>query len=169
MKGRKRKPLDKINDYDFIHLAKTTGKARERMRFLAFAHIQEGKTYIEIAEIIKVSYKTIMQWVKRFQQEGIEGLFDKPGQGNKPHLPLEQVEAFKEAVIKLRDERQGGRIKGKDIAELLEKQFNIQSSLRSVYDTLNRIDLVWITGRSMHPEADLQAQEDFKKNLSKTY
>lgn len=89
----------------------------------------------------------------------------KPGQGN---LPPEQVEAFKKAVIELRDERQGGRIRGKDIAELLEKQFNIQCSLRSVYDTLNRIDLVWITGRSIHPEADLQAQEDFKKTSNKT-
>lgn len=169
MKGRKRSPLEKLADYNFIHLAKTTGKARERMRFLAFAHIQEGKTYAEVAKMVKVSYKTLMAWVKRFKQEGIEGLFDKPGQGNKPHLPAEQTEAFKEAVMKLRDERQGGRIRGKDIAELLEKQFNIQSSLRSVYDTLKRVDLVWITGRSIHPEADLQAQENFKKTLNNMY
>lgn len=169
MRGRKRRALERIDDYDFIHLAKTTGKARERMRFLAFAHIQEGKSYGEVASFIKVSYKTLMQWIKRFKQEGIQGLLDKPGQGNKPHLPLEQQDAFRKAVIKLREERQGGRIRGQDIAELLEKQFNIHCSIRSVYDTLKRVDLVWITGRSVHPKADLQRQEDFKKTSDSMY
>jgi transposase len=43
----------------------------------------------------------------------------------------------------------------------------VKSSLRSVYNTLQRVGLVWITGRSQHPKANLEAQEAFKKTLEK--
>jgi transposase len=70
-------------------------------------------------------------------------------------------------VLRLGANRKGGRIRGKDVVELLEKQFNVKSSLRSVYNTLQRVGLVWITGRSQHPKANLEAQEAFKKTLEK--
>lgn len=167
MKGRPRKPLEGIQQHDFNRLAKTTKNPRERLRFLAFAHIQEGKTYVEVATIMKVTYKTIWDWTKKFTNKGLEGLRDRPGRGCKPNLPETQREAFREAVLKLGANRKGGRIRGKDVAELLEKKFHVKSSLRSVYDTLHRIDLVWITGRSQHPKADLEAQETFKKTSKK--
>ena len=167
MKGRPRKPLQDIQQHDFKKLAKTTKNPRERLRFLAFAHIQEGKTYAEVATIMKVFYKTVWDWTKKFTNEGLKGLRDRPGRGSKPNLPEDKQEAFREAVLQLGANRKGGRIRGKDIVELLEKQFNVKSSLRSVYDTLQRVGLVWITGRSQHPKADLEAQETFKKTSEK--
>lgn len=168
MKGRPRKPLKDIQQHNFKKLAKTTKNPRERLRFLAFAHIQEGKTYAEVAAFMKVTYKTVWDWTKKFRNEGIEGLRDRSGRGSKPNLPKDKREAFREAVLQLGSNRKGGRIRGKDVAELLEKQFHIKSSLRSVYDTLQRVGLVWITGRSQHPKADLEAQEAFKKTSEKT-
>ncbi|MEK7339448.1 MAG: winged helix-turn-helix domain-containing protein [Candidatus Rhabdochlamydia sp.] len=163
MKGRPRKPLGNIQKYDFKKLAKTTKNPRERLRFLAFAHIQEGKTYADVAAFMKVAYKTVWDWTKKFTNEGLEGLRDRPGRGSKPNLPKDKQEAFREAVLQLGANRKGGRIRGKDIVELLDKQFHVKSSLRSVYDTLQRVGLVWITGRSQHPKANLEAQEAFKK------
>ncbi|WP_445083633.1 winged helix-turn-helix domain-containing protein [Candidatus Neptunichlamydia sp. REUL1] len=32
---------------------------------------------------------------------------------------------------------------------------------------MKRADLVWISGRSIHPKADLEAQETFKKTSQK--
>jgi transposase len=167
VKGRPRKPLKDIQKHDFKKLAKTTKNPRERLRFLAFAHIQEGKTYAEVANIMKVAYKTVWDWTKKFTNEGLEGLRDQPGRGSKPNLPKDKEEAFREAVLQLGANRKGGRIRGKDVVELLEKQFNVKSSLRSVYNTLQRVGLVWITGRSQHPKANLEAQEAFKKTLEK--
>jgi transposase len=167
MKGRPRKPLEDIQNYNFKKLAKTTKNPRERLRFLAFTHIQEGKTYADVAAIMKVAYKTVWDWSKKFTNEGLEGLRDKPGRGSKPNLPKNKQEAFREAVLQLGANRKGGRIRGKDIVDLLDKQFHVKSSLRSVYDTLQRVGLVWITGRSQHPKANLEAQEAFKKNLEK--
>jgi transposase len=168
MRGRRPRPLPDIEKYPFDKLSKTEGSSRERRRYLAFAHIQEGKSFSEVALIVRVQLRTLMAWVQKFREKGLDGLKEQPGRGCKPHLAAEQQEAFKNAVLELQKNRQGGRIKGGDVLALMKTKFGIEPSLRSVYDTLKRADLVWITGRSQHPDADLEAQETFKKTSKKT-
>lgn len=163
MRGRKAAQIEGIEQYDFDKLANTEGSARERRRFVAFAHIREGKTFTETAIAIRVKLRTLMNWIKRFKTEGLEGLKDKPGRGSKAFLPEEHHTGFRQAVLELQEKRNGGRIRGRDILELMKTKYGIDPSLRTVYDTLKRADLVWITGRSIHPKADLEAQEAFKK------
>lgn len=163
MRGRKATPIEGIDQYDFDKLAKTEGSPRERRRFLAFAHLREGKTFTETAVAVRVSLRSLMKWIDRFRTEGFEGLKDKPGRGAKPFLPPEHQAAFRQAVLELQENRTGGRVKGSDILELMRTKYGIDPSLNTVYNTLKRVDLVWITGRSVHPKADLAAQEAFKK------
>jgi putative transposase len=163
MRGRKAAQIEGIQQYDFDKLAKTEGSARERRRFIAFAHIREGKTFTETAMAVRVKLRTLMNWVQQFKTEGLEGLKDKPGRGAKPFLSEEHRSAFREAVLELQEKKVGGRIRGSDVLELMRTKYGINPSLRTVYDTLKRADLVWITGRSIHPKADLEAQEAFKK------
>jgi transposase len=163
MRGRKAKQIEGIEKYDFDKLAKTDGSARERRRFLAFAHLREGKTFTDTAAAVRVKLRSLMRWIKRFRQDGFEGLKDKPGRGLKPLLSVECRPAFRQAVLELQENKKGGRIRGIDILELMRTKYGLDPSLRTVYDTLKRADLVWITGRSIHPKTDLEAQEDFKK------
>lgn len=163
MRGRKAAQIQGLQQYDFDKLAKTEGNARERRRFIAFAHIREGKTFTETATAVRVKLRTLMNWIKQFKSEGLEGLKDKPGRGVKPFLPEEHRNAFREAVLELQKNRVGGRIRGTDVLELMKTKYGVNPSLRTVYDTLKRADLVWITGRSIHPKADLEVQEAFKK------
>jgi len=51
--------------------------------------------------------------------------------------------------------------------ELMKEKYGINPSLNTVYSTLKRVDLVWITGRSIHPKGDIEAQETFKKTSEK--
>ena len=60
MRGRKAAQIEGIQRYDFDKLAKTEGNARERRRFVAFAHIREGKTFTETAAAIRVKLRTLM-------------------------------------------------------------------------------------------------------------
>ena len=163
MRGRKATQIEGIEQYDFDKLAKTEGSPRERRRFLAFAHLREGKTLTAVAAAVRVKLRSLMRWVKRFKTEGFEGLKDKPGRGLKPFLPSEDQAAFREAVLELQAKRTGGRVRGRDVLELMRTKYGIDPSLSNVYNTLKRADLVWITGRSIHPKADLEAQEAFKK------
>ncbi len=55
MRGRKAERIKGIEDYNFERLLKIEGTPRERRRFLAFAHIQDGKTLTEAAQAVKVS------------------------------------------------------------------------------------------------------------------
>lgn len=163
MRGRKSAQLQKLDQYDFDRLAKTEGSSRERRRFLAFAHLREGRSFTEAAIAVRVKLRSLMRWVKKFRTEGFEGLKDKPGRGVKPFLSSEHRTAFRQAVLELQANRNGGRIRGSDVLELMKTKYGVDPALSTVYNTLKRADLVWITGRSIHPKADLEAQEAFKK------
>jgi transposase len=167
MKGRKRSVAQSIHEIDFKKLAKTASHPRERMRYLAFAHIRDGKSNSEIALMLKIHRMTITDWIKKFNEEGINGLKEKEGRGAKQKLNISNHDAFRRAVLELQDKKQGGRIKGKDVLNLMEDKFGIKCTLKSVYNALHRVDLVWISGRSKHPKSDPEAQETFKKTLEK--
>lgn len=167
MKGRKRSIVQSIHDIDFQKFAKTASHPRERMRYLAFAHIRDGKSNSEIALMLKINRMTITDWIKKFNKEGIEGLKEKEGRGAKQKLNKSEHDAFRKAVLELQDSKQGGRIKGKDVLKLMKDKFDINCTLKSVYNALHRVDLVWISGRSKHPKHNPEAQEAFKKTLEK--
>lgn len=163
MRGRKRNISEEIYQHDFQKLSKTTCHPRERMRYLAFAHIQEGKSNTAIAKMLKVNRLTVGDWIKNFNEAGLKGLQEQGGRGAKRKLLPSEEEAFRQSVLDLQDKKPGGRIKGKDVLNLMKDKFGIECCLTSVYYTLHRADLVWISGRSKHPKSDPAAQDAFKK------
>ena len=167
MTGKKRSISEKINAFDFQKISKKASHPREKIRYLAFAHIQEGKSNTEIADILKIHRMTLTQWIKKFNKEGIEGLKEKKGRGAKLRLGVSEQDTFRKAVLELQDGKKGGRIKGTDILKLMEEKFSVKCTLKSVYNALHRVGLVWITGRSKHPKADPAAQDAFKKTSNK--
>ena len=168
MRGRKAKLPKNLFDHDFIKLAKREPHARTRQRFLILSQIKDGMTISEAAKIYRISRYAIHEWLQSLEAEGVKGLKEKKGRGAKQKLPLDQHEAFRLAVIELQHNRNGGRIRGEDIHLLMRNKFNIDCSIDTVYRTLARVNLVWISGRSIHPKTDIEAQEAFKKTLTKS-
>ena len=167
MRGRKAEAIKDLEQYDFDKLSKTQGNPRERKRYLAFAHIRDGNSFTEAAAAIRIKLRTLMNWVKRFKERGIDWLLDQAGRGAKPFLSLEDRASFKQSVLELQKKIPGGRVRGSDVLELMKEKYNVEPTLSTVYNTLKRADLVWITGRSIHPQTDIEAQENFKKNFEK--
>ena len=150
---------------DFTTLYKEEKQPRVKIRYLGLSHIQEGKKTKDVAETVKVTQQAIRDWIKRFNKEGINGLKEKPGRGVKQRLPQTKVEEFKDAIENLQRNRKGGRVKVADIKDMLEDKFEVAYKVKGIYTLLERLDMVWITARSQHPESDPEVQEAFKKNL----
>jgi transposase len=109
-----------------------------------------------------------MKWVERFEQEGMKALLEtKAGRGRVAKISSKLSTEFSEAVISLQENRNGGRIIGKDIVEMVQEKYAVKYSVSGVYKLLSRMGLSWVSARSIHPKADLEAQESFKKTLNK--
>ena len=133
------------------------------------AHLQDGRAYHEVAQSLRVHLTTVQGWVRRFKAEGLDGLREKPRSGAKRKLDVNQQEAFKAAVVTLQGKREGGRLTGYDIQDLLDQRFNVKCCLSSVYNLLDRLGWVWITVRSKHPKHSQSAQDSFKKTSENRY
>ena len=63
----------------------------------------EGRTSIEIAEILGCCEMAVNNWLKRFETDGIEGLHTKPGRGRKPILDAaKDLQPVRQAVQRSR-------------------------------------------------------------------
>lgn len=156
-----------LHQYDFIKLSKLAPHPRVKIRYLAFSHLSEQTHPREVASIMRVSINTIYRWLRAFETKGIEGLQEQKGRGKKPLITDNEREAFRKAVEDLQANRSGGCITGKDVLNMMREKYGIQCTLRSAYNHLKRARLVWISARSKHPNACIEKQEEFKKNLEK--
>ena len=91
----------------------------------------------------------------------------KAGRGRVAWISSELSAEFSEAVISLQENRDGGRVIGRDIVAMAEEKYAAKYSVSGMYKLLSRMGLSWVSGRSIHPKADLEAQESFKKTLSR--
>ena len=71
--------------------------------------------------------------------------------------------SLRQAVEALQRSRGGGRVRVEDIRQLLAQQFGVDYSLNGVYELLKRLDMAWISARSVSPNADPVKQAEFKK------
>jgi transposase len=98
---------------------------RERCRMVLLK--AEGYRSKDIAEQTDCCEASVNSWVKRYEQEGIEGLQTKPGRGRKPLLSGKDEVVVRAAI---KEERQ--RLsKAKHIIETaLNKQFSLTTMTR---------------------------------------
>ncbi len=155
--------IQKIQGYDFKGTFKTERDAKIKIRLLALHHLQMGKTLTDVADIVLAEHKTIRTWLILFVVFNYEGLIEKTGRGKRPRLLSHLEEKFKEELDHLHDSKNGGRITAFDIQGLLLKKFNCSYSLSGVYALLDRLNIVWISGRSKHPKISQDVIDQFKE------
>ena len=148
---------------DFISLYKKESSPQVKSRYLGCSHIQKGMTIQEVANLLHVQYRTVAYWIRRYKESGIAGLRDQKGRGLKPRLDKNHKNIFCEKVLNLQSARKGGRVRGKDIIDLLKTEFQVEYKLSGVYNLLHRVGLSWISSRSRHPNQLPEVQEAFKK------
>ena len=155
--------IKKYQHVNFQKMARTESSPRIRERLLGFHNLMIGKNRIESAAAVGRNPEWLRMWVLRYDEGGYKNLVDKEGRGSERYLTKEQEEKLVELILELQDERDGGRVIGKDIGELIKKEFNVEYKKSAVYDLLERIGLSWVSARSKHPKSDIKKQKSFKQ------
>jgi len=157
--------IEQIQGYDFKSTFKVERDPKIKIKLLALHHLQSDMSLTDVADIILAEDKTVRSWLHSFIDFDYEGLIEKEGRGRKPRLPADEEEKFKIALDELQESRKGGRVTSNDIQTLLVDKFDCNYSIQGVYTLLDRINIVWISGRSKHPEHSQEAIDQFKDNF----
>jgi transposase len=114
--------------------------------------------------IFQVSYKTIYNWLNRWESEGMVGLYNKPGRGRKRTFNPAQEETIREWVKQ--EPRQL-----KKVLQLVKEEWGIEISAETIKRILKKYSMSWHrmrrdVGGEPDPEEykEKQAQiEEFKR------
>ena len=137
---------------------KRFARIRDRLRCVALA--MEGRTAPEIAVCVGLSRRTVQAWVRRYNEEGIEGLRDRPLPGQPTKLKRTDEARFKARIDAGPTETDGVcTLRGQDLRRILECEFGANYSLNGVYDLLHRLGYSRLRPRPRHRENDPEASE----------
>jgi transposase len=141
------------------------------MKLNAIYQLSKGMSSRKLVEFYGTSFKQILNWVHRFEAEGVEGLKDKAGRGRKSKLSGEQIESLKEIISSKCPIDFGYNTNtwtGAILMELISKEFNTIYKKTQVYNLLKQMGFTFQKAKGKYPEADIEKQEKFKEDLKKT-
>jgi transposase len=131
-------------------------------RLLGIANILDGMDRDTAARTTGMTRQTLRDWVHRYNAEGVEGLKNKPK--GRPQRAL--TSAQEQEIEKLVTGSPKGtlvRWRRVDIQSEIEKRFGVVIHENTVGKLLRRLGFRRISVRPLHPEADVETQEAFKK------
>src|SRR3984893_9603704 len=136
-------------------------------RVLMIANMLEGMEHEEAARLGGLSRSAAYEWHNRYEEDGIEGLRDRPRPGRQPRVDAVTSARFKERIVAGADLERDGVVafRGVDAQRILKEEFDVDCSLSSTYRLLHRIQLSWLAPRPRHPQADATAQAAFSQLL----
>jgi transposase len=92
-----------------------------------------GHSYRETAEFFEVNFKTIIKWVKRYKEEGLEGLKDRKRAPYVVHNKTKKE--VEDLVVALRKQSHFG-------ARKLKEEFNLSISTGAIYRIIKQNGLL---------------------------
>ena len=156
------------DDYDAAvlrALAKRSGNPRQIRRLLALAAVYDGMSRADAARVGGMDRQTLRDWAHRFNEEGPDGLRDRPRSGRPRQLDEAQMCELAEIVETGPDPALDGVVRWRrvDLQRVIEERFGVSYSERAISDLLRALSFSYISGRPQHPRQDPRVLEAFKK------
>lgn len=98
-------------------------QVRQRAHFLILA--SQNITNKNLMKIFKVSYKTMYNWLNRWEDEGMLGLYNKPGRGRKKTFNSAQSALIRDWV-KLQPKQL------KQVVQKIKKEWSVNISTETI-------------------------------------
>ena len=156
------------DDYDAAGLralAKRSDNPRQIRRLLALAAVYDGMSRADAARVGGMDRQTLRDWAHRFNEEGPEGLMDRPHSGRPRWLSEAQMRELAEIVETGPDPELDGVVRWRriDLQQVIEERFGVSYSERAISDLLRTLSFSYISARPQHPRQDPDVLEGFKK------
>jgi transposase len=156
---------DDFDGHELRRLAKRSGDPRQVRRLLALAAVYDGMSRSEAAKAGGMDRQTLRDWAHRFNEEGPEGLKNRPGAGRPRRLTEAQMRELAAIVEAGPDPEVDGVVRWRriDLKEVIEERFGVVYSERAITDLLAALSFSHISARPQHPRQDPRVIEAFKK------
>jgi len=147
-------------------LAAGTRDGRVVRRLLALAMVLEGESREDAAQLNGMDRQTLRDWVHRYNEEGVAGLYPRAIPGRPGALTEEQMETVRAMVLNGPDPEIDGVVRWRcvDLREAIARRWSVTLHVRTVGRMLRRLKMTRLQPRPYHPKKNAEAQEEFKKN-----
>lgn len=135
-------------------------RLKERLQFLYLLKIKEIKKIKDVAKILARERRTIGSWIKKYEENGLEGLLERNTSEGRP------CQLSKDNLEKLRDKlSKPEALKSyQDIKVWILNEFEIELPYKTVFDICHyKLGTSPKVARPRNPEQDLEKVEAFKK------
>jgi transposase len=158
------------DDFDAAGFRRQAARTRNSdiaRRLLALALIAEGKSRAEAATVAGMDRQTLRDWVRRYNELGVDGLADGKSSGRPPILSEDQLAQLAQWVRQGPDPEKDGIVRWRlsDLAIRISQEFHVAIAEGGVGKILRRLGFRRISVRPQHPRQDTQALEAHKKTL----
>lgn len=126
---------------DIEALLKSKEEFRIASRLISILSLAKGESSRKAQELLLLSHNQILIWAKRFNEQGLDGLKDKPKSGRKSKITSEQLSILRKIITKESPTKYGYESKtwtAKILVDMIENQFNITYSDDMVYVILKK-------------------------------
>ena len=136
-------------------------------RMLALALVMEGHNRSEAARAAGMDRQTLRDWVHRYNERGLAGLYNAPERGRPPRKLTPEQEATVAEWVRRgpTPEHKIVRWRCIDLRDEIAREFGVQLHERTVGKLLVRLNFARVSVRPRHPEQDVAAQEAHKKTM----
>ena len=151
---------------ELLTLYKTQTNPQLARRIQAVYLARKTLTCPQIMDITAAKRRTIQTWIRWYNQDGIEGLKDKPRCGRPPKLSASQQRKLQKRINAGPTASDGTCVlNGPAIQRILENEFGVLYCLNGVYELLHRLGYSCLCPRPRHEQADPELQKAFKKTF----
>ena len=143
-------PHDSIEHLQRLRRRKTYQAIAIRLQIIILA--RQGRTAPQIVQAVGLSRRPVQDWVRRYNGQGIDGLYDRARTGQPKKLPADREPALRQRLLAGPIDADAGvcTLRGEDVQRILLDEFGVAHSLSGVYKLLHRLGLWCLKPRPRH-------------------
>lgn len=141
------------------------------MRLYAVHQLSKGVVSRKLEELYNTSFKQICNWAHQFDEDGIDGLRDKPKSGRIPKLTIEQRTELKDILDSFTPEFFGYNTatwNGPVVIDFVKNKWAVEYKSAQIYNILHGLGFSFQRARGKFSEADKEKQAQFGEHIKKT-